>query len=84
MIGPVVEAIAEARAGEVKVVKVNVDESPGVAARLGIRSIPTLMTFTGGELHEMAVGARPKAELDKMLDRVLTASHDVPLAVASA
>ncbi len=71
MIGPVVEAIAEARGAEVKVVKVNVDESTEIARRMGIRSIPTLMVFRDGELREMAVGARPRAELDAMLDRAL-------------
>jgi thioredoxin 1 len=84
MIGPVVEAIAEERADTVKVVKVNVDESPGVAARLGIRSILTIMVFRGGELHEMAVGARPKGELERMLDSALAASHDGTAAAASA
>ena len=84
MIGPIVEAVAEARGDAVKVVKVNVDESPEVATRLGIRSIPTIMLFAGGELKEMAVGARPKGDLEAMVDRVLDPSHDVGPAVASA
>ena len=50
-------------------IKVNVDESPGVAARMGIRSIPTIMLFDQGELQEMVVGVRPRAEIDAMIDR---------------
>ena len=84
MIGPVVEAVAEARGDAVKVVKVNVDESPEVARRMGIRSIPTIMVFSGGELAEMVVGARPKKDLEAMVDRALAPSHDTAPAVASA
>lgn len=76
MIGPVVEAIAADRAGAVKVVKVNVDESPEVARRLGIRSIPTIALFSGGELRELAVGARPREQLEKMVDRALVPADD--------
>jgi thioredoxin 1 len=75
MLSPTVDAIAEARGGELKVVKVNVDESPEVARRMGIRSIPTLMVFNGGELREMAVGSRPKADVEKMVDKALETSH---------
>ena len=70
-VGPVLEEVAAERGGTVKIAKVNVDENPGVATQLGIRSIPTLMLFNGGELAEMAVGAHPKAQLDAMVDRVL-------------
>ena len=81
MIGPMIEALAEERGEAIKVVKINVDESPDVARRMGIRSIPTVMVFSGGELAEMAVGARPKGELEAMVDRTLAASQN---AVASA
>ena len=76
MIGPVIEQVAEEREGAVKVVKVNVDESPEVAQRMGIRSIPTILMFSGGELQEMAVGARPKADLERMVDQALASSQD--------
>ena len=78
MVGPVVESIAAERGESLRVVKVNVDDAHGVARQMGIRSIPTLMLFSGGEMREMVVGARPKAELDAMIDRVARApvSHE--------
>jgi thioredoxin 1 len=71
MLGPVVEAIAEERGGGLKVVKINVDESPQVATRMGIRSIPTIMLFDKGELQGLTVGARPKKDLERMIDKAL-------------
>ena len=68
MVGPIVEEIAGEVAG-VKVGKINIDEQPDLAARYGVMSIPTLMVFTGGEIKEKAVGARPKAAILKMLGR---------------
>lgn len=65
------DSIARAREGAVKVVKINVDENVGVAGRMGIRSIPSVMLFHGGELKEMAVGARPQAVFEQMIDRLL-------------
>ena len=64
-------AIARERQGTVKVVKINVDENTEVAGRMGIRSIPSVMLFQGGELKEMLVGARPQSVFDQMLDRAL-------------
>ncbi len=69
MIGPVVEDLAAERADSVKVVKVNIDESPEVAAAYGIHSIPTLMIFRDGEVVDRFVGVQPKAELQRALDR---------------
>jgi thioredoxin 1 len=85
MLGPVIEAVAEQRGESLKVVKVNVDESPEVAARMGIRSIPTVMLFDQGELQEMFVGVRPRAEIEAMIDRVGQddrAGRDAALATA--
>ncbi|WP_138296104.1 MULTISPECIES: thioredoxin [unclassified Clostridium] len=61
MIGPVVEQIAEANAGKLKVGKVNVDEQPELAARFGVMSIPTLILFKGGQQVEQVIGANPGA-----------------------
>jgi thioredoxin 1 len=72
VVGPVMEELAEERGDAVKVYKVNVDESTKVAAQMGIRSIPTVMLFDGGELQETMVGARPRAHFEKMLDDYLT------------
>jgi thioredoxin 1 len=56
MIAPVLDEIATEQAGRVKVGKVNVDANPVLAARFGIRSIPTLLYFAGGELREQTIG----------------------------
>jgi len=71
MVAPVVEEVAEQYNGQVKVVKLNTDENPGVASDYGIRSIPTLMIFKGGERVDMVVGAVPKSTLEKALEKQL-------------
>ncbi|MBQ1768343.1 MAG: thioredoxin [Oscillospiraceae bacterium] len=67
MVSPVVDEIAEERADTLKVVKVDVDEVPSVAAAYGVMSIPTLMVFRGGETVNTQVGAMPKARIEAML-----------------
>ncbi len=71
MVAPVVDEIAEQYAGQVKVVKVNTDENPNVASKYGIRSIPTLMIFKGGQRVDMVVGAVPKTTLAQTLEKHL-------------
>ncbi|MFM7881106.1 MAG: thioredoxin [Microcystis panniformis] len=71
MVGPVVEEIAEMFKGQVKVVKLNTDENPNIASQYGIRSIPTLMIFKGGQKVDMVVGAVPKSTLASTLDKYL-------------
>jgi len=70
-IAPAVEEIAEEYQGKLKVVKVNVDENPNVAAKFGIRGIPTLLFFKKGEVVRQVVGAQPKKKLVKTVDEVL-------------
>jgi len=67
MIGPSLEDLAKEYAGKVKIAKVNVDENPGIAGKLGIRSIPTLMLFKDGKVASQKVGAAPKGELAKWI-----------------
>ncbi len=69
MIGPSLEDIANEMNGKVKIAKVNVDENPGIASQLGIRSIPTLMLFKGGKLAGQKVGAAPKGDLSKWIQQ---------------
>lgn len=63
MIAPALEEISTELAGKVKVAKLNIDENPELAAQYGVRSIPTLMIFKGGEVADMKVGAAPKTAL---------------------
>ena len=67
MIGPSLEEISDEMAGKVKIVKLNVDENPAVSAKLGIRSIPTLMLFKDGKLAAQKVGAGSKGDLTKWI-----------------
>lgn len=62
-IGPSLEEISEEMEGKVKITKVNIDENPDIAAQYGVRSIPTLLLFKGGEAASMQVGAKPKNAL---------------------
>ena len=66
-VSPVLEKIAEERSGELKVVKVNIDEERGLAERYGISSIPTMILFRDGEPAAAAVGAQPKGSLERSL-----------------
>ena len=71
MIAPIVDQIANEYAGKVKVSKVNVDEQNELAARYRVMSIPTLFIFKGGKVIDQIVGARPKSDLEAMLDKAL-------------
>jgi len=67
MIAPALDEIATEMAGKIKIAKVNVDENPGIASQLGIRSIPTMMLFKDGKLAAQKVGAAPKGELSRWI-----------------
>jgi thioredoxin 1 len=69
-IAPTLEELARESAGRVSLAKVNVDEQPGLAARYGIRSIPTILFVKGGKVVDQVIGAVPKAQLKKKLDAV--------------
>lgn len=71
MVAPIVDEIAGQYEGQIKVVKVNTDENPSVASQYGIRSIPTLMIFKGGQRVDMVVGAVPKTTLASTLEKYL-------------
>lgn len=71
MISPIVDQMAEKFAGQVDVFKCNVDDSSDVPAKFGIRNIPTILFFKGGELVDRVVGAVPQAELEKKINSLL-------------
>ena len=67
MMGPVIEQLADEYEGKVKVGKVNVDEEPGLSQTFGIMSIPTIVLVKDGKVVKQVIGARPKTELEAML-----------------
>jgi len=67
MIAPALEEISGALGDKVKIVKLNVDENPNVAAKYGIMSIPTLLLFKDGEIKDRQVGAAPKQKLQQWI-----------------
>ena len=71
MVAPIVEEIAKEFEGQIKVFKLNTDENPNVASQYGIRSIPTLMVFKGGQKGDTVVGAVPKATLSGTISKYL-------------
>ena len=71
MMGPVLDELAEQFADKVKVCKVDIDKSPDTAERFGIRGVPTLLLFKGGELVDTLVGFKPKGELEKKINGLL-------------
>ena len=66
-VAPVLDRIVDERNGDLKLVKVNIDEEQGLAARYGVQSIPTMILFKGGEPSAAAIGAQPKPALEKAL-----------------
>jgi len=66
-VAPVLDKIIEERGGELKLVKVNIDEERGLAERYGIASIPTMILFRDGEPAAAALGAQPKSALERQL-----------------
>jgi thioredoxin 1 len=78
-VAPVLEQVAEAYAGRVTVAKLNVDENQQTAQRYGIRSIPTVALFKGGEVVDGVLGAAPKSFFTQMLDK-----HVEPVTAAEA
>jgi thioredoxin 1 len=70
-LSPTVDAIAAERAGKLKVVKMNVDENMNTPGKYNVRGIPTLLIFKGGQVAEQIVGALPKANIEKVLERHL-------------
>ena len=66
-VSPILDKIAEERAGELTVVKVNIDEEQALAERYGIASIPTIVLFKDGEPAAAAIGAQPKGAIETQL-----------------
>jgi thioredoxin 1 len=72
-IAPVVDELAKEYAGKLKVVKMNVDDNPRTPQRYGVRGIPNLILFHGGQVKEQITGAVPKAQLVRAITSVVVA-----------
>jgi thioredoxin 1 len=70
MIGPIMEELADEYDGTAVVTKINVDKNPGLAQKYGVRSIPTILFFKGGEVKDQVVGALPKDQFKARLDKL--------------
>jgi thioredoxin len=74
MLAPTVAEIAQAYNGKLKVVKLNVDENANAAGRFNIRGIPTLLIFKNGQVADQVVGAVPRDQIEKTIQRHLPPS----------
>lgn len=70
-IAPIVDQLADEYAGKLKIVKMNVDDNPRTPANYGVRGIPNLILFKGGQVQQQIVGAVPKAHLVKAISGVV-------------
>lgn len=70
-IGPSLEELAEEIEG-ISIVKLNIDENPGAPDRYGVRGIPTLMLFNGGQVASVLVGARPKSQIKEWVETTIS------------
>ncbi|MCZ6468688.1 MAG: thioredoxin [Candidatus Dadabacteria bacterium] len=70
-IAPLVEEISSSYEGKIKVGRMNVDENQSTTMKFGIRSIPTIIMFKGGEAVDQIIGAVPKGEIERVVDKSL-------------
>ena len=63
MVGPILEEISSSHGDKIKIVKLNVDENPSLAAQYGVTSIPTMNVYQGGQVVKQIIGAKPKSAL---------------------
>jgi thioredoxin 1 len=67
-IGPALEEISSEMEGKLTVAKINIDENPGVPQKYGVRGIPTMMIFSGGQVAATKVGALPKGKIAEWIE----------------
>ncbi|MEL6475140.1 MAG: thioredoxin, partial [Pseudomonadota bacterium] len=82
-LGPIIEKAVDAKAGKVKLVKVNIDENPGVAGQLGVRSIPAVFAFDKGRPVDGFMGALPESQINQFIEKILSGT-DGGQAIAEA
>ncbi len=70
-IAPIIGGLADEYAGRVKIVKLNIDDSPAAPGQFGVRAIPTVLAFRDGQVVQQLQGARPKADFAEMVQKLL-------------
>jgi thioredoxin 1 len=70
-IAPIIKELAEQYGDKVKIAKMDIDAHPASPGQFGVRSIPTVLAFKGGQVVEQIVGARPKADFEAMVKKLL-------------
>ena len=71
---PALEKVVNEKAGKIRLVKINIDEHPGIAGQLGVQSIPAVFAFAGGRPVDGFMGAMPESEVRRFADRVIAAA----------
>ena len=71
-ISPIIKDLAEQYGDQVKIVKMDIDSSPATPGKYGVRAIPTILAFKGGEVVQQIQGLRPKGELEEMIQGLLS------------
>jgi thioredoxin 1 len=69
--GPILDGVADEYEGKIKVMKINVDSNPLTPSKFGVRGIPTLILFKGGEVVDRIVGAVPRNTVDNLIKKAL-------------
>jgi thioredoxin 1 len=72
MIGPLLDEIARESEGRFRIAKVNVDDEPALMQRFGVRAVPTLLLFSGGEMLDQIVGGAPKKTILEKIHKIVT------------
>lgn len=70
-IAPIIKELADTYDGRVKIVKVNIDDSPATPGQFGVRAVPTVLAFQGGQVVQQIQGARPKGDFVEMADKLV-------------
>ena len=70
-IAPIIKDIADRYDGKIRVVKMNIDENPGTPGKYGVRAIPTVLAFKGGNVVEQITGAKPRKAFEEMAEKLL-------------
>jgi thioredoxin 1 len=70
-ISPIIGELADQYGEQVKIVKMNIDENPNTPSKYGVRAIPTILAFSGGQVVDQVTGARPRASFEEMVKKLV-------------